>query len=101
MESVPLMLQAKKKKKNGKVGEFKENMGAIPWATLVLPISTCINQVYDGKKYMQSIGVIKRSIYTDTYPWKRFSLLESTSVLVKFYHCLPLSCYAMMFKTIS
>ena len=38
-------------KKNGKVSEFKENMGAIPWATFVLAISaTCIHQVYDDKK---------------------------------------------------
>ena len=34
-----------------KVSEFKENMGAIPRATLVLAISTtCIHQVYDDKK---------------------------------------------------
>ena len=71
-------------------------MGAIPWATLVFPISTtCIHEVYDDKKYMQSIGV-----YTGTYPWKSVSLFESTSVLAQFYYCLALSYYATMFQTI-
>ena len=60
-----------KKQRNGKVNEFKENTGAIPLATLVLPISTtCIHEVYDDKKYMHSIGLIKRSLHTGTYPGK-------------------------------
>ena len=67
---MPLLLQTKKECKI-KVSEFKENMGAIPRATLVLPISTtCIHEVYDDKKYMHSIGLIKRSLHTGTYPGK-------------------------------
>ena len=90
-----------KQKKSGKVSEFKENIGRYPIGYLVCFLSVRhVHQVYDNKKHIQSIGVIKRSIYTGTYPWKSVSLFESTSVLAQFNYCLSLSCYAMMFKTI-